>query len=119
MYLFSWEWLHFFFMCELKLIGFIFAHYLSRIFNQTEIDIINNRITLGYILSKVTNLRVEGQLDSNGNRVDINNADIQADPFVHRGAGKFDLMLKNLLNPPPPLAHIEVNGWGYSWTSSV
>lgn len=89
-------------------------HYLSRIFNQTEIDIINNRITLGYILSKVTNLRVEGQLDSNGNQVDINNADIQADPFVHRGAGKFDLMLKNLLNPPPPppLAHIEVNGWG-------
>lgn len=63
-------------------------------------------------MSKVTNLRVEGQLDSNGNLVNINNADIQADPFVHRGAGKFDLMLKNLPNPPPPLAHIEPNGWG-------
>lgn len=81
-------------MCKLKLIGFIFPHYLSRIFNQTEIDIINRDITLGYILSKVTNLRVEGQRDSNGILVDINNADIQADPFVHRGTGKFDLLFK-------------------------
>lgn len=101
MYLFSWEWLHFFLCVSWNWLDSFSPHYLSRIFNQTEIDIINNRITLGYILSKVTNLRVEGQLDSNGNRVDINNADIQADPFVHRGAGKFDLMLKNLLNPPP------------------
>ncbi|XP_078316138.1 dual oxidase 2-like [Crassostrea virginica] len=58
----------------------------NKIFNRTEIDFINNNITLGYILSKVTNLRVEGQRDRNGNVVTPANADIQADPFVHRGA---------------------------------
>ncbi|XP_062620936.1 dual oxidase 2-like [Saccostrea cucullata] len=57
----------------------------NKIFNQTEIDRINNEITLGYILSKVTNLRVEGQLDRNNINVSRNQADIQADPFVHRG----------------------------------
>lgn len=89
-------------MCKLKLIGFASPHYLYRIFNQTEIDFINNEITLGYILSKVTNLRVEGQRDSNGNLVNINNADIQADPFVHRGTGKFDLLFKKFTKSPPP-----------------
>lgn len=89
-------------MCKLKLIGFVSPHYLYRIFNQTEIDFINNEITLGYILSKVTNLRVEGQQDSNGNVVNINNADIQADPFVHRGTGKFDLLFKKFTKSPPP-----------------
>lgn len=50
---------------------------------------------MGYILSKVTNLRVEGQRDRNGNVVTPANADIQADPFVHRGAGRDDMVMQN------------------------
>ena len=50
---------------------------------------------MGYILSKVTNLRVEGQRDRNGNLVTSTNADIQADPFVHRGPGRDDMVMLN------------------------
>ena len=69
--------------------------FFFRIFNWTEIDFINNNITLGYILSKVTNLRVEGQRDRNGNVVSSTNADIQADPFVHRGPGRDAMVMQN------------------------
>ncbi|KAK3096749.1 hypothetical protein FSP39_002883 [Pinctada imbricata] len=57
------------------------------LFNQTEIDKINNDVDLGYIIARIAKVLVTGQPSYiDGTIVQQNQAEVQADVFIHRGA---------------------------------